>query len=128
MKLREIVEQRRAEQSTSAPPIAAHACYALKSGAGVLDVIASDGEEWQFPWQQFTSARHGKEGEQECSWLTFVSHAITVRGHRFAALREAIRESRLSMLRVAPSKFVNAVDGDLFVTALHVIAVDESGK
>ncbi|PTY02022.1 hypothetical protein DB347_25015 [Opitutaceae bacterium EW11] len=108
------------------PSLAAHVCYGLKPGAAVLDVSASDGDEWQLPWQQFTSARHGKEGEQECSWLTFVSHAVSVRGHRFAALREAIRESCLAMLRVAPTKYERAASEELFISALHVQPVGES--
>jgi hypothetical protein len=97
-----------------------------KPNATVLDVTASDGNEWQFPWPQFTSACHGKEGDQDSTVLTFVTHQISVRGYRFAALREAIRESRLAMLRVAPAKYVKTAEGELFIAALHVRLVDET--
>lgn len=120
MRLRQIVEQRRGELPTAQSLPTAHACLSVKPNSAILDVTASDGVEWQFPWQHFTSACHSKEGDQDCSVLTFVTHRISVRGYHFAALREAIRESRLAMLRVGPTKYVQSADGDPFITAVLV--------
>ncbi len=123
MSLRQIIEQRRAEDT--APRT--HACYSLTPNATVLEVTASDGEYWQLPWQQFTSARHGKEGEHDASVLTFLTHVVELRGFHFAPLREAIRERRLAFLRVAPTKYCKAAEGDLFIEVLHVRRIDEAG-
>ncbi len=120
MSLRQLVEQRRADESTPR----AHACYALKAGATTLDVSASDGVHWQFPWQQFTSARHSTTGEADTSVLTFTTHAVTLRGHGLATLREAIRDGRLAALRVAPGKYAKSAGDDLFIVALHVQPTD----
>lgn len=95
------------------------------NGQGMaLCIETSPGEHWVLPWHLFSSA-HFKMGEPERLVITFMTHAVTIRGFNLKGILPHIMSHRLESLRTAPEKYLKVGEGAPSIAQICVRPLSE---
>jgi hypothetical protein len=120
--LQELIRQRSGE----APPVQSE--HTVKIPAPSLQIVASDGEDWGFPWSHLIYVRRVESGDREVVSIVFVSHEVAVFGRRLKSLAKDISHLRTDELRPSKKPYEITINTDRWIDMIEVLfRTDQQG-
>ena len=114
--LHQLLKERRLENAVIDMPTL------TKEKAPSVQVRASNGDNWIFPWSHFIFGCLEKSSGQEALRLTFVTHEVSLVGSRLELLAEEAARLRLEKLRASKPTYGTTTDTEPRVDMIDVRA------